>query len=697
MQLTRQHLGSGALNGRLGLTALAFATAALLALLLGASAAKAGYSAGTALEVAGKQTTAVTVEQGSRDLYVASAGAASPLGLALPGSLKRFDSVGAEQGCPTAPARPSGVALDPTDGDVYAVDVNPSGAIGKLFTFGPECGAQKDEVEVDLNPSRPLPKIATDPAGDVYYPNNVDGTVQKFTWNAGEEELQEVALASPIEGLNRPNSIALDSAGNIYVASGTTLGTNVAAGKLTVFDPEGNEVQTFLSGNVTSVAVDAATDEVFVGRGWGTAFHIEKYSAAGAKLAVFGEGDFAANPNTNTVYNQLAVDETSGTVYATDGGSAKVQVFEFAAGPKQILTVEKEGIGTGEVTSDRGEPTAIECGATCAAEFEEGTFVTLTADPDPGASFAEWEDCDEAGPAEGLAENQCRMSIDSPKTVKASFAGPELTLVKGGATEGGTVTSTPLGIDCGPACPVETAAFAPGETVELEAEAAEGFVFAGWLGCKYVSPGVCEVTLSGDTEVTAVFLAEGIQGEDGEDGETPTVEEFTGAQGPCTEGGVKITLGATEAYACNGEEGVDGEDGPAGPTGPEGPAGPEGSDGADGAQGARGEVGPAGVPGLPGAQGPRGPRGPAGKVRVVCKVKQKGKRARVICRVRQNKKNKRAGKRTRRVRWAVMQGGHARSHGKTGVRRLQRVLNNLPQGRYALRVKGQKGMRIVVR
>ncbi len=45
-----------------------------------------------------------------------------------------------------------------------------------------------------------------------------------------------------------------------------------------------------------------------------------------------------------------------------------------------------------------------------------------------------------------------------------------------------------------------------------------------------------------------------------------------------------------------------------------------------------------------------------------------------------------------------MHGGHAQSHGTTGVRRLQRVLNHARPGRYVLRIQGQReGTMIVVR
>jgi len=51
------------------------------------------------------------------------------------------------------------------------------------------------------------------------------------------------------------------------------------------------------------------------------------------------------------------------------------------------LTVTKQGNGTGAVTSD---PPGIDCGADCTESYDNGTVVTLTANPDPGSVFAGW-------------------------------------------------------------------------------------------------------------------------------------------------------------------------------------------------------------------------------------------------------------------------------------------------------------------
>jgi uncharacterized repeat protein (TIGR03803 family) len=67
---------------------------------------------------------------------------------------------------------------------------------------------------------------------------------------------------------------------------------------------------------------------------------------------------------------------------------------------------------------------------------------------------------------------------------------------------GGTVTSSPSGIDCGSIC---SAAFPRGTQVTLSATGAAGWGLAGWGGvCSGIAPS-CNVTLNGDTSVSATF------------------------------------------------------------------------------------------------------------------------------------------------------------------------------------------------
>jgi hypothetical protein len=68
--------------------------------------------------------------------------------------------------------------------------------------------------------------------------------------------------------------------------------------------------------------------------------------------------------------------------------------------------------------------------------------------------------------------------------------------------------------------------------------------------------------------------APGAAGRDGRDGTGVLATTFTGAQGTCTNGGIRfVDSSGNASYACNGASG------PAGSSGPAGPAGPAGSGG----------------------------------------------------------------------------------------------------------------------
>ncbi len=74
--------------------------------------------------------------------------------------------------------------------------------------------------------------------------------------------------------------------------------------------------------------------------------------------------------------------------------------------------------------------------------------------------------------------------------------------------------------------------------------------------------------------------APGAAGKDGKDGTGVLATTFTGAQGTCTNGGIKfVDSSGTATFACNGAPGSSGGSGPQGPQGPAGPAGTGGSGG----------------------------------------------------------------------------------------------------------------------
>jgi hypothetical protein len=167
------------------------------------------------------------------------------------------------------------------------------------------------------------------------------------------------------------------------------------------------------------------------------------------------------------------------------------------------LTVAKTGAGGGTVTSS---PSGIDCGHTCTAGFQAGSVVTLTASADSGSTFTGWS----GGGCSGTGDCTVTLKGDAI-TVTATFYRPPrftLTVTKAGLGFG-TVTSNPAGIDCGLTC---SAAYDVGTAVTLTAQPGPFSVFMGWSGGGCSGTGSCNVTLTGDTTVSATFSLMGIAG-----------------------------------------------------------------------------------------------------------------------------------------------------------------------------------------
>jgi hypothetical protein len=75
------------------------------------------------------------------------------------------------------------------------------------------------------------------------------------------------------------------------------------------------------------------------------------------------------------------------------------------------LSVYRGGTGSGNVTSS---PNGIICGSNCAAAYNSGTVVTLTAAPDGGSIFAGW-----SGVCSGTGS--CTVTMNAAKAVTATF------------------------------------------------------------------------------------------------------------------------------------------------------------------------------------------------------------------------------------------------------------------------------------
>jgi len=179
------------------------------------------------------------------------------------------------------------------------------------------------------------------------------------------------------------------------------------------------------------------------------------------------------------------------TVFARFGISSSVTRF--------TLSVTREGTSSGTVTSS---PAGINCGTACAATYDSGTVVTLTATPAANATFDGWSGggCAGTGP--------CTLTLTTDTTVTARFSVRRFTLaVTLEGLGGGTVTSSPAGINCGTAC---AATYDSGTVVTLTARPDSLSTFGGWRGGGCSGTGSCTITLTGNTTVNAEFRLLGL-------------------------------------------------------------------------------------------------------------------------------------------------------------------------------------------
>jgi len=178
----------------------------------------------------------------------------------------------------------------------------------------------------------------------------------------------------------------------------------------------------------------------------------------------------------------------------------------------------------GTVTSN---PSGINCGSTCSANYDSGTAVTLTASPNSGYTFTGWS----GGGCSGTGT--CTVTMTAATSVTATFATTayNLTVTKSG-TGTGTVTGSDGFINCGSTCSVN---YSSGTSITLTASATSGSTFSGWSGGGCSGTGTCTVTMTAATSVTATF--------------TPvyslTVTNSTTREGTVTGGNGLINCGST--------------------------------------------------------------------------------------------------------------------------------------------------------
>lgn len=174
----------------------------------------------------------------------------------------------------------------------------------------------------------------------------------------------------------------------------------------------------------------------------------------------------------------------------------KTATATFAA---NRLTVTRSGSGSGTVTAT-APAGIINCGADCSETVDTGTMVTLVASPNASSLFSGWS----GGGCNGTGN--CTVPVNQATSVDARFTLRDFTLSLTKAGLGaGTVTSGPLGLNCGPSCLSAMFDYTADTMVVLSAAPEADSLFSGWSGSGCSGTGQCQVTMSMARSVTATF------------------------------------------------------------------------------------------------------------------------------------------------------------------------------------------------
>ncbi len=296
----------------------ALATAAI------AQAAPPGLISDGSFSAVTSYPSGIAVDQSSGDLYVA--GLSSPSGAPVDDKLDASGKL-------ISPPSPfgenfnAGAAVNPTNGDLYVLNL-----FGSINIYDPNSGALLSSFPVSVSGgiAERLLQIATDAAGDVYVPEPLQET---GSGTAPNDEVHEYSpsgtLLNTFTGsgagtLKEPTGVAVDSSGNLWVA-------DRGDGRIEELSPADVPIDEIKSEGVSSVALDGHGEVFAIAKNerdsCGTftppCSHLIEYDSAGAQIADVGAGNFGSE--TGSLPDMVAVNESSGRVYVTDGSAQQTE------------------------------------------------------------------------------------------------------------------------------------------------------------------------------------------------------------------------------------------------------------------------------------------------------------------------------------------------------------------------------------
>jgi sugar lactone lactonase YvrE len=349
-----------------------------------------------------------------------------------------------------------------------------------------------------IRPEEGIHSIALDSAGNVYVADSgtgpsenasftISGRIQKFDGN-GKYLAQWGTIGGANSQFRSPTGLAIDALGNVYVGDSRNF-------RIQKFDLNGKYLDQWgtpgdANGQFADIQGMAVDKSGYLYVMDSANNRIQKFDGNGKYLTQWGTGGKGDGEFSSPSFHAF---DNAGNIFVTDTGNNRVQKFSYSPAFNRTLTISKTG--NGAIVSD---PPGIDCGTNCSASFQNGTSVTLTATAADGFRFSGW-----GGACTGTGK--CVLTMDAAKDASATFVDSQapatvsLTVSKSG---NGTVTSTPVGINCGTAC---SASFDTGTSVTLSAAPAAGYKFSGWGGvCSGTGP--CVVTMDSAKSASATFV-----------------------------------------------------------------------------------------------------------------------------------------------------------------------------------------------
>jgi hypothetical protein len=208
-------------------------------------------------------------------------------------------------------------------------------------------------------------QIAADANGNVYMPNAPHNEVQVFDAEGGGAPGGGVAAVIKGEGahtLSNPTGVAVDASGRVWVADD-------GHGRLEEFERNGEFMKEIPAPNVMAVTVDAAGN-VFASVEPESGAHVLEFNSAGVQiddfgLGMLGEEQFGEPPAL--LLNSIALDETNGILYVADVKNGSVDAFTSIGAETGVATAVTSSNATLHGAVNPQESPVISC------EFEYAT------------------------------------------------------------------------------------------------------------------------------------------------------------------------------------------------------------------------------------------------------------------------------------------------------------------------------------